>query len=97
MTTNAQEDADLTVIREDLLALKSDMGRILKHFKADVLDTAQGATDRIGGGICTAGTGAADQSLRSAKAVGAWVERQPMLAFLIAVGVGYFGARALSR
>jgi hypothetical protein len=97
MTTIEREDADLSAIREDLLALKSDMGRILRHFKADVLDGAQGATDRIGGGLCNAGAGAADQSLRSAKAVGAWVERQPMLAFLIAVSVGYFGARALSR
>ena len=34
---------------------------------------------------------------RSAKAVGAWVEKQPVLALLIALGVGYIGARAFLR
>ena len=97
MTTIGREGADLSAIEDDLLALKSDMVRILKHFKGDVLDTAQGTTEHIGAGISNAGADAADRGLRSAKAIGAWVERRPMLAFVIAVGVGYFGARALSR
>ena len=34
---------------------------------------------------------------RSVKAVRAWVEKQPVLALLIALGVGYVGARAFLR
>ena len=37
------------------------------------------------------------QGERSVKAVGDWVEKQPVLALLIALGVGYVGARAFLR
>jgi len=29
--------------------------------------------------------------------IGAWIEEKPLLAFLIALGVGYVGVRALLR
>ena len=97
MTATAHEDADIAAIREDLQALRSDVRRLLAHLNGRVLDTARATADGIGDGICDAGVGAAYQSLRSARALGAWVERKPLLAFFIAASAGYIGARALSR
>ena len=58
---------------------------------------AHTAADQISGSVRDLSRGAVDGGQQSAKAIGTWIEEKPVLAFLIAVGVGYVGVRALLR
>jgi hypothetical protein len=88
---------DLAAFRDDLAALKLDVANLVEHLKGGAADKVRSAAeqiDREARGFCRE---AGLEGERSAKAVGAWVEKQPVLALLIALGVGYVGARALLR
>ncbi|THD44090.1 MAG: hypothetical protein E7774_11325 [Bradyrhizobium sp.] len=90
-------DMDLAALRDDLATLKHDVSNLIEHIKGGATDKARnaaGRSDRGARGFCH-DMGA--QGERSAKAVGLWVGKQPALALLIALGVGYFGARAFFR
>jgi hypothetical protein len=90
-------NADLAALQDDLAALKRDVAVLIEHLKGGAADKAQSVAEQIGRearGLCRE---AGLEGERSAKAVGAWVEKQPVLALLIALGVGYVGARALLR
>jgi hypothetical protein len=97
MDTSINSDADLAAIRGDLAALKGDVGSLIEHLKSGAKNGVQNAADQISGGVQGFSQSAADSGQRSATAIGAWVEKQPLLALLVAFGVGYVGARALSR
>jgi hypothetical protein len=88
---------DLAAFRDDLAALKRDVAGLVEHLKGWAAAKAQSAAEEIGRearGFCRE---AGLEGERSVNAVGACVERQPVLALLIALGVGYVGARALLR
>ncbi len=88
---------DLAALRDDLAALKRDVAGLVEHLKGGAADKMRNAAeqiDREAGGFCRE---VGLEGERSVKAVGAWVEKQPVLALLIALGVGYVGARALLR
>ena len=97
MELPADSEKDLAALRADLAALKNDVANLVEHIKVGVKSSAQDAVDQVRGGVRGVSRTAADQGQQSAKAVGDWVDQQPMLAVLIAVGVGYFGLRALLR
>ena len=97
MAESKNAEMDLAAFRDDLAALKDDVASLIKHIKGGATDTVHNAAeqiDREARGVCH-DLGAEGE--RSAKAVGAWVEKQPVLALLIALGVGYVGARAFLR
>jgi hypothetical protein len=97
MAESKNAEMDLAAFRDDLAALKHDVASLIEHVKGGAADTVQNAAERIdrqARGIChDVGEGGE----RSVKAVGDWVEKQPVLALLIALGVGYVGARAFLR
>ena len=97
MTESKSAEMDLAAFRDDLAALRADVSSLIDHVKGGAADKVQNAAEQIdrgARGICHE-MGAEGE--RSAKAVGAWVEKQPVLALLIALGVGYIGARAFLR
>ena len=97
MAASANVELDLAASREDLAALKRDVASLIEHIKGGATDTVQNAAeqiDRRARGFCHE---AGAEGERSAKAIGLWVEKQPVLALLIALGVGYVGARAFLR
>ena len=97
MTAFVREEADIAAIREDLSAVKTDMAKVLLHARGALLDGAQVATDGLAVGVCEAGAGVAEESLRSTQMLANWLVRKPLLAFLIAAGIGYVGVRTLFR
>jgi hypothetical protein len=88
---------DLAAFRDDLAALRRDVSSLIEHVKGGATDKVHNAAEQIDRGARGFCHEAGAEGERSAKAVGAWVEKQPVLALLIALGVGYVGARLLLR
>jgi hypothetical protein len=97
MAGSTNSEQDFAAFRSDLAALKHDVTGLIEHIKGGATDRVQNAAEKIdreARGFCHE---AGAEGERSAKAIGAWVEKQPVLALLIALGVGYVGARAFLR
>jgi hypothetical protein len=97
MAESKNAEMDLAAFRDDLAALKHDVASLIEHVKGGAADKVQNAAERIDRGARGICRDVGEEGERSVKAVGDWVERQPVLALLIALGVGYVGARAFLR
>lgn len=86
-------DNDLAALRDQLALLRAEIGKLTKDVArhASVLDGrfATDASTGVGGfARCVVAEGE-----RSAEAVALWAVRQPFLAFVMGVAIGYVGAR----
>lgn len=90
-------EADFATLRDDLASLKNDVAALLGHMKTDAGEGIQGAADRADDGARRLIQAAADRGEASMTAVGRQIEAQPVVALLIAVGIGWVGGRLLSR
>jgi hypothetical protein len=97
MAESKNAEMDLAAFRDDLAALKHDVASLIEHVKGGATDKVHNAAEQIDRGARGLCHDMEAEGERSAKAVGAWVEKQPVLALLIALGVGYIGARAFLR
>ena len=97
MNASMNADPDLAAIREDLLALKRDVASLVEHIKSGATNRVQNAADQIDRGVRSLRQQAGAEGERSAQAISVFVERRPLVALMIAVGVGYIGARVLRR
>ena len=97
MADSKNAEMDLAAFRDDLAALKHDVASLIEHVKGGATDKVQNAAEQIDRGARGICHDVGAEGERSAKAVGLWVEKQPVLALLIALGVGYVGARAFLR
>lgn len=97
MTESIIGNSDLDALRGDVAALKDDVGRLLDHLKGGARSSVRAAAGQFNGKLLDASHGASAQGERTARALGAWVGEEPLLAVLIALGVGYVGAKVLSR
>jgi hypothetical protein len=97
MAESKNAEMDLAAFRDDLAALKHDVASLIAHVKSGAADTVQNTAEQIDRGARGIYHDVGAEGERSAKAVSAWVEKQPILALLIALGVGYVGARTLLR
>jgi ElaB/YqjD/DUF883 family membrane-anchored ribosome-binding protein len=87
-TKAAAEDVadEVTRLREDLAALKSDLVRLVKNMRGEASEEAQQLYTKL-----------AKESERSAQAVMHEIEERPLTALLIAFAIGFIGGRFLSR
>jgi ElaB/YqjD/DUF883 family membrane-anchored ribosome-binding protein len=97
MPASIDNGADLAAVRTDLTALRNDVASLIANLDKGARNGARNAADQISGGVREFSHNAVDGGQQSAKMIGAFVEEKPVLAFLIALGVGYFGVRALLR
>jgi hypothetical protein len=97
MAESKNAEMDLAAFRDDLAALRRDVSSLIDHVKGEATDKVYDAAEQIDRGARGICHDMGAEGERSAKAVGAWVEKQPVLALLIALGVGYVGARAFLR
>ncbi len=97
MAESTNMEQDLAAFRDDLAGLKRDVASLIEHVKGGATDKVHNAAEQIDRGARRFCHEAGAEGERSAKAIGAWVEKQPVLALLIALGVGYVGARAFLR
>jgi ElaB/YqjD/DUF883 family membrane-anchored ribosome-binding protein len=97
MSPPSKGETDLESVQNDIAALKRDVTSLIEHLKASAANGAQSATDQIDEGARQLYRTVASEGGRSFKAISAQIEEQPLMALLIALGVGYFGGRLLSR
>jgi hypothetical protein len=97
MSATINIDADLASIRSDLSNLKGDVASLIEHFRDEAKSGVQDVSTQIADTVrCGYGNAAANGD-QTAKAIGLWIERRPLLSLGVALGAGYFGARALAR
>ena len=97
MSITSHQAADLTTLQDDITTLKHDVASLIEHLKLGAANGAQRAASRIDDGSRQLYRDVSSEGARAAKALGRRVEREPMLALLIFLGVGYIGGRLLSR
>ena len=97
MSASTTLDADIAAIRGEFATLQQNMSNLVDEIKRGAVHRAQGAADQINGAAHGLFDDASDQGERTAKALGQWVKDQPVAAVLIALGVGYVGARVFLR
>ena len=96
MSATIDTDADLDEIRRDLSNLKRDVANHIEHFKDETKSGVQDSSNQITDSVRCAYENAAANGEQTAKAIGPWIERRPLLSLGLAFGAGYFGARALA-
>ena len=89
MSAITDTDADLAAIRSDLSNLKGDVARLIEHFKGGAKNGIQDVTDQISEGVRCASRAPPRERRANPKAIGLWIDRQPLLALGIALAVGY--------
>ena len=97
MSASMNAEPDLALFREDLFNLKRDVASLIEHMKGGVANSVQHAADRVERRVRSLHREATAEGERSAEALSLFIENQPLVAFLVAVGIGYLGARALQR
>ena len=97
MSASKRAEPEIVTLRDDIAALKRDVGNLVEHLKLGATETAQTAAAQLDEGARQVHCNVAAEAERSAKAIGRQVEEQPLTSLLIAAGVGYIGARLLSR
>lgn len=97
MIAPTNTDPTLSALRDDLTALKQDVAGLLEHLKVGASSGAQSAAEHVDDAahrLCGSISASGEQSIKD---IGRQVEEHPLLALLLALGVGYLSGRLLSR
>ena len=97
MSASMDSDPDIALFREDLVILKREVPSLIEHIKGGATNKVQNATNQVERHVRSLRQEAGAQGERSAQAVRVFTEKQPLVALIIAVGIGYVGARVLGR
>jgi ElaB/YqjD/DUF883 family membrane-anchored ribosome-binding protein len=97
MSESSKTVPDLAALQEDIAALKRDVTNLIEHLKAGATGGAQSAAAQLDEGARRLYSSVAAEGERSVKAMSRQIEEQPLVALLIALGVGYVAGRLLSR
>ncbi len=97
MNASTSTDPDFAALRDDLAALKRDVASLIEHVKCTATNSAQNAADQIDRGARDFRREVEAEGERSARAVSLVIEKQPLLALIVALGIVCIGARALAR
>ena len=97
MSSNITVEPSLATVQEDIAALKRDFATLIGHLKSGATTSAQGAAEQIEAEVSRVYHAASSDGCKTANALGQQIEKQPVLALLIVLGVGYLGCRLLAR
>lgn len=97
MTTTNPADSDLATLRDDLAGLKRDVASLIDHLKIGVATGTRTAATEIDDSARRVMRGVADGAEKSAGLIAHEVEKQPLVALLIALGIGWVGGRLMPR
>jgi hypothetical protein len=97
MSASMDSDPDVALFREDLVILKRDVASLIEHIKGRATIKVQNATNQVERHVRSLRQEAGAQGERSSEAIRVFAEKQPLVALIIAVGIGYVGARVLRR
>jgi ElaB/YqjD/DUF883 family membrane-anchored ribosome-binding protein len=88
---------DFSALQDDLAALKRDVAGLVSNLSASASKGAEKAASQLDENARQAYR---DIAAKGGEAMKGWshqIEEQPVLALLIALGIGYIGGRVLSR
>ena len=77
--------------------LSYDVASLIEHIKGGATNKVQNATSQVERHMRSVRQEAGAQGERSAQVVRVFTEKQPLVALMIAVGIGYVGARVFPR
>jgi len=97
MSGSNTQNTDLEKLQQDMAALKADVATLLGHLKTGATNGVEAAVNQVDDGAQRLYQAASTEGDRAVKAIGRQIEQQPVIALLIALGVGYIGGRLLSR
>jgi ElaB/YqjD/DUF883 family membrane-anchored ribosome-binding protein len=97
MSEPISTETDIEQFKRDLTALKTDVAALVGHLKSTATAGIEGVIDQADLGAQTLYRNANAEGERAVKALTQQIEQQPLVALLIALGVGYIGGRLLSR
>jgi len=93
MSSIPPSEPTLASLQEDIAALKRDLSSLLAHLKtggAEAAEPLEAQAQKLF-------DAAAVEGGKASSVLSQQIEQQPLLALLIALGVGYVGGRLLSR
>ncbi len=97
MNASNHIDPSLAALQDDIAALKRDVANLIEHLQAGAANGARSAAEQLDDGVQRIYRNVAAEGDRAVKGVSRQIEEQPLVALLIALGVGYVGGRLLSR
>jgi hypothetical protein len=97
MSASMDSDPDIGLFREDLVILKRDVASLIEHIKGGATNKVQNAANQVERHVRSFRQEAGARGDGSAEAISVFTEKQPLVALIIAVGIGYVGARVLRR
>lgn len=97
MSATGIAEPDLTALKADLSALKMDVGILIESLKGGAASGVQNAAAQINAGAAGLYESAAVGGGRTAKMLSQQIEEQPLVALMLAFGLGYIGASVLRR
>jgi ElaB/YqjD/DUF883 family membrane-anchored ribosome-binding protein len=92
-----QTDPSIAALQDDIAALKRDVSKLIEHLQEGAATSARSTAEQIDDGVQRLYRNVAAEGDRAVKGVSRQIEEQPLVALLIALGVGYIGGRLLSR
>ena len=90
-------ERDIAALRDDFSALQRDVADLIAHLKDDAKVGTSKVADQIGAGAQRLLDSVTGEGECATKYACQQIEKQPLLALLIAAGIGYVGGRILSR
>jgi hypothetical protein len=97
MSEPNKNEAATAGLQDDIAALKRDVAALIDHLKLGATAGVQSASGQIDDGAHRVCRTVSAEGERAARAICRQVEAQPLMALLVALGVGYVGGRMLSR
>jgi len=97
MSASKIGNPDITALHDDIAALKRDVASLIDHLKLGMTSNIHDAAEPLDEGARQIYRDVAAKGERSIKAAYRQVEENPMVALLLALGIGYIGGRMLSR
>lgn len=89
--------ADLDAIRDDIDALRKDLGRLMEHVKSGAMDNIVSQVEEMSDEARRLYNRAIAEGERGADALAHQVEERPLTSLLIAFGLGFIGSRLILR
>ncbi len=97
MTEAKNADAALVSLQDDIAALKRDVTSLMTHLRRDATEGVQTAAAQLDDSMHRAYTTLSQTGEQSVKKVGRQIEAHPLIAVLLALGLGHLSGRLLSR
>ena len=97
MSASTTTEDNVAALRADIAALQRDVGILIGQLKSGAANGVHHAAEQLGESAARSYRDYAAEGVRTVMAVEQQIEDRPLMAVLIAAGVGYIGGRLLSR